>query len=117
MLCLAGSDYPRAPPARMRAIVPIVTLLLSASITAVGQAQDARALAAGCASCHRPDGTTIPSLEGRSRSELLAKLRAFRDGSQSGTVMPQIARGYTESQLDAIAAWYAKQRAAERWRQ
>ncbi|HEY3565313.1 MAG TPA: c-type cytochrome, partial [Casimicrobiaceae bacterium] len=79
----------------MRARVLIVTLLLSASTTAVAQVPDGRALAAGCASCHRPDGTTIPSLDGRSRTELLAKLRAFRDGAQDGTVMPQLARGYT----------------------
>jgi len=98
----------------MRALVLIVTLLLSARMTAVAQVPDARALAASCASCHRADGTTVPSLDGRSRNELLAKLRAFRDGSQAGTVMPQLARGYTEAQLDAIAAWYAQQRAGAR---
>ena len=96
----------------MRAAVPIVTLLLYASAPASAQVPDARALAAGCASCHRANGTAIPSLKGRSREALLAKLRAFRDGSQAGTVMPQLARGYTESQLDAIAWWYAKQRAS-----
>jgi cytochrome c553 len=98
----------------MRAVDLVVTLLVSASMNAVAQAPDARALAAGCASCHRPDGTTIPSLNGRSRAELRAKLRAFRDGSQAGTVMPQLSRGYTEAELDAITAWYAKQPAGAR---
>lgn len=83
---------------------------LVVATAASAQAPDPRALAAGCASCHRPGASTIPSLRGRPRDELLAALRGFRDGSRNGTVMPQLARGYTEAQLDAIAAWYAMQR-------
>jgi cytochrome c553 len=36
-------------------------------------------------------------------------MRAFRDGKRPATVMHQIAKGYTDTQIDAIAAWYAAQ--------
>jgi cytochrome subunit of sulfide dehydrogenase len=70
---------------------------------------DARALAAGCASCHRASERIPPSLAGQSRESLIEKLRGFRDGTSDGTVMPQLTRGYTPTQLDAVAAWFAAQ--------
>jgi cytochrome c553 len=77
---------------------------------AFAQSFDARALAAGCASCHQPDQTSPPPLTGQSRDDLVAKLEAFRNGTREGTVMPQLARGYTPEQMEAIAAWYAAQK-------
>jgi len=68
---------------------------------------DARALAAGCATCHQPGQTRPPALEGVARDELLAKLRGFRDGTRNGTLMPQLAKGYTDAELQAIAAYFA----------
>lgn len=67
----------------------------------------ARGWAAGCLGCHQPAGGTIPRLHGQPRDDLAAKFRAFRDGRQPGTVMPQLAKGYTDAQIDAIAAWFA----------
>lgn len=76
---------------------------------AEAQVQDARALAAGCASCHQPGDRIPPPLAGQSRDTLVAKLRAFRDGTKRGTVMPQLAKGYTPAQLDAVAGYFATQ--------
>jgi cytochrome c553 len=73
---------------------------------------DARALAAGCASCHQPGQVQPPALEGVARDELLAKLRGFRDGTRTGTLMPQLARGYTDAQLAAVAAYFASRSSA-----
>ena len=39
-------------------------------------------------------------------------MRAFRDGKRPATVMHQIAKGYTDAQIDAMAAWFAAQK---RW--
>jgi cytochrome c553 len=72
---------------------------------------DVRALAAGCASCHQPSQQVPPPLAGQPREALAAKLRGFRDGARSGTVMPQIAKGYTPDELDALAGYFAAQRA------
>ena len=37
-------------------------------------------------------------------------MRAFRDGQRPATVMHQIAKGYSDAQIEAIAGWYAAQK-------
>ena len=73
----------------------------------------ARNLAATCSSCHgdgmRLDG--IPSLTGQKKEDLVRKLKDFKAGTMPGTIMPQLAKGYTDDQLDAIAGWLAAQKA------
>lgn len=84
----------------------IVAMLAAGSQPASG-ADDARALAAGCRSCHQGD-TVIPSLDDQTRDALLGKLRGFRDGTLPGTLMPELVKGYTAAQLDAIAGYLAR---------
>jgi cytochrome c553 len=79
-------------------------------------AQDAgRNLAAGCAICHgtqgrpAPDAPLIP-LAGLPQDHVATQMRAFRDGKRPATVMHQIAKGYTDAQIDAMAAWFAAQK-------
>jgi cytochrome c553 len=67
----------------------------------------ARDWAAGCLSCHQPGARGIPLLHAQPREALISRLRAFRDGTLPGTVMPQLARGYTDVQIEAIAGWFA----------
>ena len=71
-----------------------------------------RSLAATCAACHGTDGRAaegqaMPALAGLARERIAAELRAFRDGGRPGTVMPQIAKGYSDAQIDALAAYFA----------
>ncbi|MFJ4290379.1 c-type cytochrome [Cupriavidus sp. NPDC089707] len=87
----------------------------AAAPAAAPTAQHARIHAAACTSCHgpsgrAPEGSTIPSLAGRQQAELLAQMQAFRSGARPATVMHQIAKGYTDEQLAAIAAWFANVR-------
>lgn len=79
------------------------------------QALQLRSLAATCANCHGTDGravqgSTVPALAGTPKAQLLAQLKAFRDGSRAATVMHQLAKGYTEAQLDQIAGYFAAQK-------
>lgn len=72
----------------------------------------ARSYAAACTSCHgpagrAPAGSTIPSLAGRPQAELAAQMQAFKAGTRPATVMHQIAKGYSDDQIAAIAAWFA----------
>lgn len=87
--------------------VAIVLLLPLPSL----QADDGRRLAASCTACHGPDGQTVgdalPPLAGQPREALLASLRAFKAGERSATVMTQIVRGYSDEQLERIAAFFA----------
>jgi cytochrome c553 len=68
--------------------------------------------AATCANCHGTqgravEGSSVPGLAGQPSAYLAELLRAYRRGERSPTVMHQIARGYSEAQIDAIAAYFA----------
>jgi cytochrome c553 len=70
--------------------------------------------AATCANCHgtqgRPAaGSALPALAGMPRDAMLEQLRAFRAGTRPSTIMGQLAKGYSESQLEQIAAYFAAQ--------
>ncbi len=99
---------------KRRMIVPATTFvaMLAGSVTAAGDNQ-ARDWAAGCQSCHYAGGTPLPKLHGQPRDQLVAKLRAFRDGTQPGTVMPQLAKGYTDAQIEAIADWFSRAKVSQ----
>ena len=88
--------------------------LACAAPAAFAQDSSARNLAAGCAICHgtqgKPaaDAPLIP-LAGLPRDHIATQMRAFRDGKRPATVMHQIAKGYADVEIEAIAAWYAAQ--------
>ena len=81
---------------------------------AFGQDSAARNLAAACAICHGTDGHAVTKevipLAGLPREHIAAQMRAFRDGQRPATVMHQIAKGYTDAQIDALAAWFSSQK-------
>ncbi|MBP6898500.1 MAG: c-type cytochrome [Burkholderiaceae bacterium] len=73
-----------------------------------------RSLAATCAHCHGTDGRAVEGealirLAGLSREYLLTQLLAFRTGDRKATIMHQITRGYSEEQLELVAAYFAAQ--------
>ena len=89
----------------------IVLALACAPAAGIAQDDSVRNLAAPCAICHGTDGRAVTkdvvSLAGRSRDDIASQLRAFRDGARPATVMHQIARGYTDAQIDALAGWFS----------
>lgn len=101
----------------MRIKVRLVAALLMGATASVSMAQDAsalhaRALAATCANCHGTDGRTVdgsavPSLVGMPKSYMLTQMKAFKDGSRPATVMHQLAKGYTDQQIESIATYFA----------
>jgi sulfide dehydrogenase cytochrome subunit len=73
-----------------------------------------RAMAAGCAICHgtsgRPaEGSSVPRLAGRSAESIIGKMKEFREGKREATVMHQIAKGYGENEIAAMAAYFEKE--------
>ena len=86
------------------------------SVAAPVCAQDAqgRNLAASCAICHGTDGRSpsrdLVPIAGLPRDYIVKQLVDFRDGKRPASVMHQIARGYTDPQIDALAAWFAAQK-------
>ena len=93
------------------------TIAIAVALAAVSSAhaqENARNLAAPCAICHGTDGRAaakefIP-LAGLPREHIATQMRAFRDGTRPATVMHQIAKGYTDAQIDAMAGWFATQK-------
>lgn len=83
--------------------------------TGLVQAQDAqlaRSLAATCANCHGIDGNArgdMKPLAGMSADKLIAMVNDFRSGAQPATIMHQISKGYTDTQLKLIAGYFAAQ--------
>ena len=92
------------------------TLILSATLLALAGAAgaaDAPPGASSCSGCHpatRGIDTTVPRLNGRDAAEVAAAMQAFRSGQRPATVMDRIAKGFTDDEVKAIAAWYAAQK-------
>lgn len=75
----------------------------------------ARNLAATCANCHGTNGRAVAgagndALAGVDKDKLMQKLLDFRSGAKPATIMHQISKGYTEAQLELIAAYFAAQK-------
>ena len=67
-----------------------------------------RGLAATCANCHGTDGKGVvdggmPLINNLSSEQILSQLKAFKSGAREGTIMPQLAKGYSDEQLEIIA--------------
>jgi cytochrome subunit of sulfide dehydrogenase len=91
-----------------------LAMALSWASAAAAQDSGARNLAAACAVCHGTEGRAVTKdvipLAGLPREHVATQMRAFRDGQRPATVMHQIAKGYTDAQIDILAAWFAAQK-------
>jgi cytochrome c553 len=71
--------------------------------------------AMSCSGCHatlKSVDTPVPRLFGRPAAEIAAAMRDFQKGERAPTVMGRIAKGYTDPEIDALAAWFAAQKDA-----
>jgi cytochrome subunit of sulfide dehydrogenase len=69
--------------------------------------------ASSCSGCHAAKAdvdTAVPRLAGRKAADIVAEMRAFKGGEKPSTVMGRIAKGLTDAEVEAIAAWYAQQK-------
>jgi cytochrome c553 len=100
----------------MRFQFVLATLLTACSLSVIAQGTDpnlARNLAATCANCHNTTGrsvTSMPAIAGQPREALAKALREFKEGKRPATIMHQLAKGYTDEQLELIAAHFAAQK-------
>jgi cytochrome subunit of sulfide dehydrogenase len=72
-----------------------------------------RDIAANCATCHhgeRRSGAAIPALAGIDKATIVERVREFRDGRRPSTIMQQLAKGYTDTQIEAAASYLAAQK-------
>ena len=70
--------------------------------------------AASCSGCHSAGATaasSISRLYGRDAGNIVTAMAGFRDGSlPAATVMNRIAKGFSDDESRAIAAWLAAQK-------
>ena len=69
--------------------------------------------AVSCSGCHPASArvaSPVARLNGLDRAAIVKAMQDFRSGQRTGTVMDRIAKGFTDEEIQAIAAWYATQR-------
>ena len=101
----------------------LVLAFYALSAASLSQAQSApeqtllytRALAATCANCHGTDGKAVSGssvlpIAGLDKNYLLAQMQAFQSGARPATVMHQISKGYSATQIEALASYFAAQK-------
>ena len=87
------------------------------ALSALAQGVDpnlGRNLAAACANCHGTNGVSLqgmPNLAGQQRAYLVQQMQDFKTGKRPATVMHQLAKGYTDEQIEALAAYFSAQKA------
>jgi cytochrome c553 len=85
-----------------------------AATPVVAQDVQGRNLAAGCAICHGTEGRPVSGdmapLAGLPRDYIVRQLQDFKNGKRPATVMHQIAKGYNDPQIEALAGWFAAQK-------
>ena len=118
---LVRASLRSAEPSALRLALAGIVIFLS--FAAVAQSSPAsgpqtlytQSLAATCANCHGTqgravEGSSILSLAGLDKSYIAAQMHAFKTGTRPATVMHQISKGYSDAQIDSLAAYFSAQK-------
>jgi cytochrome c553 len=104
-------------------IVRTIPLVVAAAVAVLGtphataQGSDpnlARNLAATCANCHGTNGVSVgevESLAGKPKDEIVRKMQEYKRDAKPATVMHQLAKGYSDEQIELLGGWFAAQKA------
>jgi sulfide dehydrogenase cytochrome subunit len=107
---------------RMKKIITATSILgcgLLASLVANAQeskeALYTKSLAATCANCHGTNGkvvsgSPVAGLAGLPADYIVSQMKAFKSGARPATVMHQLAKGFSDAQIDQMAAYFAAQK-------
>jgi len=91
----------------------VAVIGFGAIVAAVVASAAAPAGAVACSGCHAVSArvaTPVPRIIGLDRAAIVKAMQEFRSGQRAATVMDRIAKGFTDDEIQAIAAWYAAQR-------
>ena len=95
-------------------------MFLLASIGCAINAQAAsdattRQMAASCFSCHGTHGQSLggtPVLAGIQRQHFIKQMQDFKSGARPATVMHRHAKGYSDTEIEKMAEYFAAQKRA-----
>lgn len=108
----AGSWLPvGGPGAQPLALVPAAPASApAASLLPALPAPDGAAMAHTCAACHGTEGRlgdeAFMPLAGMPRGLFTRTMQAFRSGHRPSTLMGHVARGFTDADIAAMAAYF-----------
>jgi cytochrome c553 len=88
-----------------------MTLAMSTSLMAAGNASAGKSKAVMCAACHGADGNSpsdmFPKLAGQGEAYLVKQLIEFKSGVRSNAVMASMVAALSEQDMADIAAYYS----------
>lgn len=65
--------------------------------------------ASSCTGCHDSSVDTELSLKGMSAGEIVTAVSEIRSGARPAVLMDRIAKGFTDDEITAIAAWLTRE--------
>ncbi len=100
---------------RLLPTLAAIGLLATPWITHAADPNLGRNLAATCSNCHGTNGRAVQgagmdALAGNEKAKTMQKLADFKSGAKPASIMHQIAKGYTDEQLDLSATYFAAQK-------
>jgi cytochrome c553 len=93
-----------------RVFAALATTLM---IGGAASAAEAPAGVSSCTGCHTASArvdTPVPRIAGKPAADIASQMVAFKAGQRAGTIMDRIAKGFSDDEIKAIAAWYAEQK-------
>ena len=87
--------------------------LIAQTTQAAEQDVQARDWAATCTGCHGTNGRSaggIPGIAGLDKAYIISVMQDFKADKRAATVMHQHAKGYSDAQIERIAAYFASQK-------
>ena len=84
--------------------------LATASAWASADAMQVRGMAASCSACHGTHGVAEPGMEslaGKSKEDIQKKMMDFKTDKKPATLMHQLSKGFTDEQIEQLAAYFA----------
>jgi cytochrome c553 len=94
----------------MRITVAVAFVLVLAGSVPAAEAPPGAASCSGCHAANPRVETPVPPLAGKPGADIAAAMIAFKTGQRPGTIMDRIAKGFSDEENQAIAAWYASQK-------
>ncbi len=95
----------------LRTSLTIITLALMPQFVVGQTALTGKTMADTCAGCHGTDGVPavayIPPLAGLSAEDFSAAMIAYQNGTRRATIMNRIAPAFSETEIAAMAAYFA----------
>ena len=91
----------------------LALIALAGSASAQTGTLQVRSMSASCSACHGTNGNAaagMVALAGYDKPGMIKAMADFKSGARPATIMHQLAKGYSDQQIEAIAGYFAAQK-------